>query len=281
MGATVLFMKMNQLAQMGNLWDMARMWMMKEAIVHLIDLAILEDVVAKLYKGLSSTKLVATILLMNLCTIHGVTDKFCDELFTLLHHHLLLVNNCLLINYHATKSLTRKLELDCVNIHACPIRCVFFGKELVDELQCPKCGSFRYKNEENKTYLMKVFKHFPIIPRLQKMYKTPYISKLMVWHSKNHSSDGLVRHPCDSKGWNHVHSMWPNFAQEPRNVHLGLVANGVNLFKLHRSMWSTWPVLLLNYNLPPWLIIKKFFIMLVLLMPGKESITFANFDTYF
>ncbi len=74
--------------------------------------------------------------------------------------------------------------------------------------------------------------------------------------------------------------MWPNFAQEPQNVHLGLATNGVNLFKLHRSVWSTWLVLLMNYNLPPWLTTKKFFIMLALLMPRKRSIIFANFDTY-
>jgi hypothetical protein len=99
---------------------------------------------------------------------------------------------------------------------------------------------------------MKPLKDFFIIPRLQRMYKTPCISKLMVWHSKNRSSDGLVHHPCDSKAWKHVHSMWPNFAQKLKNVHLGLTIDGVNLFKLHRLLWFTWPMLFLNYNLPPW-----------------------------
>jgi hypothetical protein len=61
----------------------------------------------------------------------------------------------------------------------------------------------------------------------------------MVWHSKNHSSDGLVRHPCDSKAWNHVHFIFPNFAQELQNVHFGLATNGINPLKLHMSVWST------------------------------------------
>jgi hypothetical protein len=240
---------------------------------------ILRDVVAELYKGLSSTKLAATILLMNLCTVHGMINKFCDALVTLLHCHLLPTNNCLLVNYHVAKSLTRKLGLDYINIHACLPGCVFFKKELANELQCPKCGSFRYKDEENKAYHVKMLMHFPIIPRLQGIYRIPCILKLMVWHSKNCSLDGLVCHPCDSKAWNHVHSMWPNFAQKPRNVHLGLVADDVNPFKLHRLVWSTWPMLLLNYNLPPWLT-TIFFIMLVLLMPVKLSLMSANFDTY-
>jgi hypothetical protein len=39
------------------------------------------------------------------------------------------------------------------------------------------------------------------------------------------------------------------------------------------------PIILLNYNLTPWLIKKRFFLMLVLLIPGKESIS-GNIDVY-
>jgi hypothetical protein len=39
-------------------------------------------------------------------------------------------------------------------------------------------------------------------------------------------------------------------------------------------------VTLLNYNLPPWLTTKKFFILLALLIPGKESVTAEVFDVY-
>jgi hypothetical protein len=39
-------------------------------------------------------------------------------------------------------------------------------------------------------------------------------------------------------------------------------------------------VMLLNYNLPPWLSTKKFFLMLCLLIPGKQSVTSEFFDVY-
>jgi hypothetical protein len=39
-------------------------------------------------------------------------------------------------------------------------------------------------------------------------------------------------------------------------------------------------VVLLNYNLPPWLVTKRFFIMLSLIIPGKESVTSDNIDVY-
>jgi hypothetical protein len=39
-------------------------------------------------------------------------------------------------------------------------------------------------------------------------------------------------------------------------------------------------MVLLNYNLPPWLVTKKCFLMLALIILGKESCTVSNVDTY-
>jgi hypothetical protein len=61
---------------------------------------------------------------------------------------------------------------------------------------------------------------------------------------------------------------------------LGLASDGVNPFSNQSLSHSTWPVVLLNYNLPPWLVTKRFFLMLVLLIPGKESVTADNIDVY-
>ena len=103
----------------------------------------------------------------------------------------------------------------------------------------------------------------------------------MVWHSNNGSTNGMVKHPCDSKVWYHVHeNLDLTFGQESRNVHMGLAADGVNHFKLQRSTWSTWLVMLHNYNIPPWLTTKKLFIMLVLLIPEKQSVISQFFDVY-
>jgi hypothetical protein len=40
------------------------------------------------------------------------------------------------------------------------------------------------------------------------------------------------------------------------------------------------PFVLLNYNLPPWLSTKKFFLMLCLLILSKQSVTSKCFDVY-
>ena len=68
------------------------------------------------------------------------------------------------------------------------------------------------------------------------MFRSPNISKLMLWHSENKSDrdggDGLVRQPCDSKAWRHFHdNVDPTFRNDARNTHFALAADGVNPFK--------------------------------------------------
>jgi hypothetical protein len=227
------------------------------------DPTMLEEAIQELYEGSRSTKLTATILLMNLCTVHGVSNNFADELFTILHHHLLPEGNRLPKNHYAAKSLTSKLGLTYTSIHACEKGCVLFRGEYADAEHCPKCDGPRFNDGDRKKYPVKVLRHFSIIPRLQRMFHSPSISALMKWHAENQSDreggDGLVRHPCDSKAWKHFHeNVDPTFQRDARNVHFVLAADGVNPFKQTHSTWSTWPVVLLNYNLPPWLSTKKF-----------------------
>jgi hypothetical protein len=54
----------------------------------------------------------------------------------------------------------------------------------------------------------------------------------------------------------------------------------VNPFEDLNSCHLTWPTILLNYNLSPWLMIKCYFSMLALLILDKESMTSTNVDVY-
>ena len=59
-----------------------------------------------------------------------------------------------------------------------------------------------------------------------------------------------------------------------------MALDGVNPYSNQSLSHSTWPIILLNYNLPLWLITKRFFLMLVLLIPRKESVTLESIDVY-
>ena len=61
------------------------------------------------------------------------------------------------------------------------------------------------------------------------------------------------------------------FAGDPRNVWFGLSADGINPFGEQSSNHSTWPVTLCLYNFPPWLCMKRKFIMMPVLIQGPKQ----------
>ena len=83
------------------------------------DVAVMDDSLNPLYDGARCSKLAATVLLMNLCTVHGINNQCANELFSLLHSHLLPGNNTLPATHNAAKTLTEKLGLTYTTIHAC------------------------------------------------------------------------------------------------------------------------------------------------------------------
>ncbi|XP_071727608.1 uncharacterized protein [Rutidosis leptorrhynchoides] len=66
-------------------------------------------------------------------------------------------------------------------------------------------------------------------------------------------------------------TVYPDFAQEPRNVRLGLAADGFNPFGNMNTAYSMWPVVLTTYNTPPWICMKESSLMLTMLIPGPKS----------
>ena len=100
---------------------------------------------------------------------------------------------------------------------------------------------------------------------------SPETAKHMKWHVKGHVYDGLLRHPIDSETWKSFDSKYIEFLFEPRNVRLGLAADGFNPYGNMSSTHSTWPVILIPYNIPPWICMKRSSFMLSLLIPGPTS----------
>ena len=76
-----------------------------------------------------------------------------------------------------------------------------------------------------------------------------------------------------------VDHMWPDFAFEPQNLRLALSTDGTNPHKSMSSRHSCWPVILIIYNLPPWLYMKMKFMMLSLLISGPRK-PGKNIDVY-
>ncbi|GJW91023.1 hypothetical protein Tco_0168576 [Tanacetum coccineum] len=77
--------------------------------------------------------------------------------------------------------------------------------------------------------------------KLQRLYKSSHTAKEMIWHATGKCT-------------------------EP-----GLAADGFNPFDNLSQAYSMWPVILMTYNLPPWLCMKERSFILTLLIPGPKS----------
>ena len=91
------------------------------------------------------------------------------------------------------------------------------------------------------------------------------------WHSDRVKKGHLLTHPSDSPEWKSIDRLHKTFGDEVRNLRLGLCTDGMNPFGNLSSQHSTWPVLLVIYNLPPWLCMKRKYIMLSLLISGPKQ----------
>lgn len=61
---------------------------------------------------------------------------------------------------------------------------------------------------------------------------------------------------------------WSIFKEELHNVMLSLETDGVNPFGEIMSIYSLWPIFVINTNIPPWMPIKREHIMLAMIVPG-------------
>nr|GEW08703.1 hypothetical protein [Tanacetum cinerariifolium] len=182
--------------------------------------------------------------------------------------------------YHA-KKLTCLMGLAVERIHACRNNCILYRKDYKDLHECLVCKASRYKHHKNLMELdsdvtkngppAKMLWYLPIIPRLKKLYANPKDAKLLRWHAEERKTDGKMRHVADSPQWKNIDRNFKKFGSEIRNIRFGLCSDGINPFKSLSSRHSTWPVLLCIYNLPPWLCMKRKYIMMSLLIQGPKQ----------
>ena len=88
----------------------------------------------------------------------------------------------------------------------------------------------------------------------------------MKWHVHGRTDDKVMRHPADSDAWKMFDTMHLQFSFEPRNVRLGLAADGFNPFGMLSTTHSTLPVMLVPYNLLPYLCMKQSSLILFLVL---------------
>ncbi|XP_031742172.1 uncharacterized protein LOC116404095 [Cucumis sativus] len=237
---------------------------------------LLIDAEKPLYEGCKKyTKLSTLVKLYNLKVRYGWSDTSFSELLETLKEILPTTNELPNSLYEAKKTLGA-LGMEYEKIHACPNNCCLYRKEFANAIECPECGQSRWKNvkdtnERRKQILSKVIWYFPIIPRFKRLFRSIECVENLTWHSTERINDGKLRHPANSPAWKLVDMKWPDFDSEPRNLCLALSVDGVNPHGDMSSKYSCWPVVVVIYNLPPWLCMKRKYTMLSMLISGPKQ----------
>ncbi len=78
----------------------------------------------------------------------------------------------------------------------------------------------------SRTIPSKVLQHFHLIPRLLRSYRCKSLGQLLTYHKDGVSSYGFIQSVVDSMAWKHINEKWPKFANDARNIWLGLALDG-------------------------------------------------------
>ena len=241
---------------------------------------LIQDSTTPLYPGSKEehTKLHTVLTLLQMKASNGWSDKSFTELLRFLSA-LLPNGNVLPSSTYQAKQVVCPLGLEVQKIHACPNDCMLYHKEMKDRGSCVVCKASRFKmcddadpNSVKKSPPAKVVWYFPIIPRLKRLFANAKNAELLRWHAEKRKNDGMLRHPADSAQWRNIDARYKkHFSREVRNIRFGLSTDGMNPFGDMGSRHSTWPVTLCVYNLPPWLCMKRKYIMMPLLIQGPRQ----------
>ncbi|XP_076936560.1 uncharacterized protein LOC143603730 [Bidens hawaiensis] len=216
---------------------------------------LLKEAQSELYPGCTKfSSLDFLAKLMHIKVKNKWTNCSLDELFELLQSLHPEGNKILASHYEAKKTL-KKIGMGYESINVCKNDCALFWAKHQSLQNCPVCNESRWVDTKTKGK------------------KVPHkaTAKEMIWHSTERSEDDTMRHPVDGSSWKEFDKKYLHFSREPRNVRLGLAVDGFNPFGNMSLAYSTWPVVLTTYNLPPWLCMKESSFMLSLLIPGPKS----------
>ncbi|CAK8533967.1 unnamed protein product [Lathyrus sativus] len=225
----------------------------------------------------NTTELSAAIKMLSLKSKHNMSQACFDDMVKFMKESSHL-ENVIPSNFRETKKLVSGLGLSKIKIDCCIGGCMLYYKEDINLNECKFCNEPRYKTcilrkrkRNSKDVPRKRLHYLPLIPRLQRLYASARSVEHMRWHYEHRREEGVLCHPSDGEAWKHFDQVYPAFSSEPRNVRLGLCADGFTPFGQYAKPYSCWPVIVTPYNLPPELCMMMPYMFLTLIIPGPDN----------
>ncbi|KAK4394510.1 hypothetical protein Sango_1605300 [Sesamum angolense] len=174
------------------------------------------------------------------------------------------------------KKLVKDLGLPVEKIHAYKNGCMLYWNDDVDLEYCNFCGDARYKPARGRDLHRKkssyaILRYLPLTPRLQRLYSSKVIAEHMMWHATHQTEEGSMCHPSDIEVWKHLDRMYPNFAEELRNVRLGLCIDGFVPHCQYGRTYSFWSVIITPYNPLPSMCMSSKYMFMTMVIPGPSN----------
>ncbi|XP_058741102.1 uncharacterized protein LOC131613450 [Vicia villosa] len=154
--------------------------------------SLIKEAEQELYPGCKDfSSLSFTIRLYLLKCLHGWSNTSFTALLELLKEAMPDLN--IPESFYKTKAMISGLGLDYKKIDACPNDCMLFWKEHEKDNSCTICEASRWKqnaategceSEQPKNDCRvpaKVLRHFPLIPRLQRLFMCSKTAESMRW----------------------------------------------------------------------------------------------------
>ena len=105
------------------------------------------------------------------------------------------------------KKMLSRVGMDYDSIYACSNDCILFHHEHAKKTSFLECGALCYRQDlQGETVPVKVLGHFPIVPRIQHMFRCKSIAVLMMWHAIHSPIDDTLRVPPNCVAWKHIDS---------------------------------------------------------------------------
>ncbi|XP_073151945.1 uncharacterized protein [Henckelia pumila] len=208
---------------------------------------------------------------------HNMSERNFDDMCKLMSE-LCPAKNHMPSSFNSTKKFIKDLCLPVEKIDSCKNNCMIYWGTDSDLTECKICEHPRYKpsrrrenhNRSKQTPYKRMY-YFPITPRLQRLYASTATASHMRWHHDHHFDGDTMTHPSDSLAWCHFDETHPGFADEIRNVRLGISTDGFQPFGQTGQQYSTWPIIVTPYNLPPWMCMKDEVMFLFVIAPGPSN----------
>ena len=200
---------------------------------------------------------------------YNLSEKCVDSVCEMLTDYLPAGNQSTGSHYE-TERLMRNLGLPYYDV--CVNNCMIFWKEDERWDKCQFCDAPRWKPRSERRRTKVPYSrmwYLPIADRLKRMYQSKKTAAAMRWHAEHQAKEGEMSHPSDAAEWKHFQDQHPRFAEEPRNVYLGLSTDGFNPFGMSNNH-SLWPVILTPYNLPPGMCMNPEYLFLTILNSGPN-----------